>query len=93
MASELERKWAELEAEFDEAYGSDWECRWEGDEVVFEAYQDLDVYSALEEYPALEAYPSLEDDEDDEEADGDVLLGVDREERVLDHVWRRAGQQ
>ena len=92
MASDLERHWAELEAEYDEMYGSDWECRWEDEEVVFEAYPALDVYSALEEYPALEAYPSLEDDEDDE-ADGDVLLGVDREERVLDHVWRRAGQQ
>ena len=94
MASELERKWAELEAEFDEMYGPDWDCRWEGDEVVFSTRDEEDwvVVGVRALGLSLDLYPDLEGDEDEEDDDV-VVLGVDREERVLDHVWRRAGQQ
>lgn len=97
MTTDLERSSAELEAYYDELYGPDWDCRWEGDEVVFSTRDEEDwVVAGVRALGlSLDLYPDYyEEDEDEEEEDDEVVvLGVDREERVLDHVWRRASQQ
>lgn len=96
MASNLEKSSAELEAYYDELYGPDWDCRWEGDEVVFNTRGEADwVVAGVRALGlSLDLYPDYyEEDEEEEDDEVVVILGVDREERVLDHVWRRAGQQ
>ena len=95
MASNLEKSSAELEAYYDELYGPDWDCRWEGDEVVFNTRGEADWEGVGVRALglSLDLYPDYYEEDEEEEDDEVVVLGVDREERILDHVWRRAGQQ
>lgn len=95
MASNLEKSSAELEAYYDELYGPDWDCRWECDEVVFNTRGEADwVVAGVRALGlSLDLYPDYYEEDEEEEDDEVVVLGVDREERVLDHVWRKAGQQ
>lgn len=95
MASNLEKSSVELEAYYDELYGPDWDCRWEGDEVVFNTRgeADLVVAGVCTLGLSLDLYPDYYEEDEEEEDDEVVVLGVDRKKHVLDHVWRRAGQQ